>query len=188
MKKILLLFFVLSATTTVYCQLTQFGFKAGVNYANIGGDAAGVESRIAFHAGLFCTIKPSDHFAFQPELVFSRQGAMVAGNNEVKLNYDYINIPLMVNYYATKSFFVQAGPQIGLLVGGKITDGTNSEDITDQINSPDLAIGLGFGLDLGSSTLGLRYNAGLSSTSDGFRDSDKYPNQVLQLSVGFKIR
>jgi hypothetical protein len=159
-----------------------------VNYATIAGDAAGVQSRIAFHAGLFCIIKPSDHFAFQPELVFSRQGAMVAGNNDVKLNYDYINIPLMVNYYATKAFFVQAGPQLGVVVGGKITDGTDSEDIRDQINSPDLALGLGFGLDLGSSTLGLRYNAGLSSTSDGFRDSDKYPNQVLQFSVGFKIK
>jgi hypothetical protein len=188
MKKILLLFLALLACTTVYCQTSQLGFKAGVNYANIGGDAAGVESRIAFHAGLFCIIKPSDHFAFQPELVFSRQGAMVVSNNDVRLNYDYINLPLMVSYYATKAFFIVAGPQSGVVVGAKITDGTDSEDIKDQINSPDLAFGIGFGLDLGASTLSLRYNAGLSSTSDGFRDSDKYPNQVLQLSAGFKIK
>src|SRR5688500_16380190 len=157
MAKILLILSLLLVGNKAYCQ-TSFGFKGGVNYANLGGAAAGVQSKITFHAGLFGIIKASDHFAIQPEIVFSRQGAATAVNPDVKINYDYVNIPLMLNYYPTEVFYVQLGPQLGVLVSGTITDGKDSEDVTDQLNSTDLAIGIGFGFDLRFATIGLRYN------------------------------
>ena len=185
-KNILLILSVLSITTTTYCQ-TSFGIKGGINYANLGGAAAGVKSKITFHAGLFGIIKPSDRFGIQPEIVFSRQGAAMALDPDVKINYDYVNIPLMLNYYPTEIFYVQAGPQLGLVVSGKITNGKDSEDVTDQLNSTDLALGIGFGFDLRFATIGLRYNGGLSSTTDGGNDGEKFINEVLQLSIGLKF-
>ena len=187
MKKILLVSFALFSCLSAYCQ-SSFGLKGGLNFANIGGDAQGVESRIAFHAGIFGIIRHSDGFAFSPEFVFSRQGAKAEGNNDIKINYDYINIPLMFNLYPAENFFIQAGPQLGAIIGARISDGDNSEDVANQLNSLDLALGIGIGFDLHMHTIGLRYNAGLSNTAKKSNDNQKFPNQVIQISLGFKFR
>jgi hypothetical protein len=164
---------------------SEFGLKAGLNIANIGGDAAGVDAKIGFHAGLFGVLKISEKFGIQPEVVFSRQGAQAASNSKVKINYDYVNIPIMFSAYATEKVFFQAGPQIGILVGAKITDGSDDIDVKDQLEGVDLGLGLGAGYDTGKVLIGIRYNLGLTTTSKS--DEGKFPNRVLQLSLGFKL-
>ena len=185
MKKIHLLLFPLVVSVSAFGQETSFGIKAGVNYSTISGDASGVESKIGFHAGVFGIIKPIDALGIQPEMVFSRQGAQASANNDVKFHYDYLNIPVMLNFYPTETFFLQAGPQLGFLVSAKATDGNQTEDIKSQLNTTDFSLGLGMGFDLSHTVIGFRFNLGLNSTSD---DEDAtYPNQVAQVSVGFKF-
>lgn len=185
MKKIQLSLLLLLTTSALFSQSSTFGVKAGVNYATIGGDASGIKSKISMHAGFFGVVMAAEQFGIQPELMFSRQGAKAASNTEVRLNYDYLNIPLMFNYYPSENFFVQAGPQLGVLLGAKVTDGTDSEDVSDQLKSTDASLGIGFGFNFSGTTLGLRYNAGLTNTTD--TSEARFPNQVLQLSLGIKF-
>jgi hypothetical protein len=173
--------------TTVLILITasafaQPGLKGGLNFATIGGDAAGVKSKTDFHVGFFFLTMESEKFGVQPEFIFSRQGAQASG---VKINYDYVNVPVMFNYYPEENFFIQGGPQLGLLINAKIKDGDGSIDVKNQLTSLDLSLGLGCGYQSGSTIIGLRYNIGLTDTASDA--PGKYPNRVLQLSIGFKV-
>src|SRR5690606_6511134 len=123
-KTVLLLLFVTMAAFTSNAQEIKFGAKAGLNISNQTGDIENTKSLIGFHIGGFAEIKFTEKFAFQPELLYSLQGAKYDFSEEdfteestLKLNY--LNIPLMFKYYATESLFVEAGPQIGLLLSAK---------------------------------------------------------------------
>lgn len=165
----------------------SFGVKGGLNFANIGGDASGVEYKPDFHVGLFLIDKKSETFAIMPEIVFSRQGAQASASNKIKINYSYINIPLMLSYFPTEQVFLQAGPQLGILVEGKITDGTDTQNIKDQLNNIDFGLGFGIGGNFERSIISARYNLGIANTAKDSQDGGKYPNQVFQLSIGFKM-
>jgi hypothetical protein len=182
MKKILLTSF-LSILSLV--GFSQTGIKGGLNLATIGGDASGVDSKADFHIGLFFLTKKSETFGIQPEIIYSRQGAQASGNSSVKINYDYLNVPVMFNYYPEEKFFIQGGPQLGILLSGKIKEGDNSLDVKDQLNTVDLSLGLGIGYDTESVILGLRYNIGLTSTASD--SNGNFPNRVLQISIGFRL-
>jgi hypothetical protein len=183
MKKFLSLIVLLAVGAVAYSQ--TMGLKGGLNFASLGGDASGVETKIGFHAGIFVIIKTSEKFGVHPELVFSRQGAQLSQNSKFKINYDYVNLPVMLTAYPAEKFFLQAGPQVGFLVGAHFTDGNDKVDVKDQLNTVDFGIGLGAGYTTDSVIFGLRYNLGLSTTS---KSSDgSFPNRVLQLSLGFRF-
>jgi hypothetical protein len=188
MKKTLLILSLVSISVLAFSQDdNSVGLKAGVNIATIGGDAAGIESKIGFHLGIFGIIKPAKGFGVQPEFVFSRQGAQASSNSDVKINYDYINVPVMFNFYPTENFYLQAGPQLGFLASAKVKFEDESEDLADQLNKVDFAMGFGLGFDLESMIIGFRYNAGLNSTAKDVPSDESYPNQVIQFSIGVKF-
>lgn len=185
-NKILLVAFVLTSSVS-YAQF-EFGLKGGLNIATLVGDASGVETKNSFHVGAFGIIKSSDKFAFMPELVYSKQGAQASANSDVKINYNYLNFPLMLTFFPTQSFFLQAGPQVGFLLSAEVTDGKDSEDVKDQLNTTDLALGFGVGGNFKTVIVQARVNAGISNTAKNAVDGDKFPNQVIQLSIGFKLQ
>jgi hypothetical protein len=166
----------------IYAQ--QFGMKGGLNISNLGGDSQGVSSKTSFHVGLFVLAPLSEKVKIMPELVYSSQGASV-NSSSLRVNYNYLNIPVMFNFYPTEKFFLQAGPQLGILTSAELTDGTNSQNIKSQLKETDFSLGLGLGADLPKVILNARYNLGLSSTSKA--TSGSFPNGVFQISVGFKF-
>ncbi|WP_271767742.1 porin family protein [Aquimarina algiphila] len=197
MKK-LMLFAVLaslSLVATAQEESIRFGAKAGVNFANISGDGTdGVDGRTGFHIGALVEIPISEKFAFQPELLYSSQGAKLdIGNLETTTKINYINIPLMAKYYVAQGFSLQAGPQIGFLTSAKAKvegPGVDEDnDIDDAIKGIDFGLnfGLGYQLDMGLFFDG-RYNLGLSNINDTESSDDvKQKNSVIQLSVGYKF-
>lgn len=116
MKKVILsavLLAAFSSTDVLAQQQVKFGPKAGVNFANISG-LDNSEMKTGFHVGAVAEIKFNEKFSIQPEVVYSTQGAKFTYNNaEVKLNNDYINVPIMAKYYIVDGFSVEAGPQVG---------------------------------------------------------------------------
>ncbi|MFC4817645.1 porin family protein [Flavobacterium sp. GCM10023249] len=185
MKKLLLTAAAIFAFSFANAQETKFGVKAGLNMADLGGDDAdGIDSKISFHVGGFAEIKLSDKFAFQPELVYSAQGGKVDGGT---YNFDYLNIPLMAKFYATEQFSIEAGPQVGFLMSGKIKpDSGDSVDVKDELKSTDFGLNLGLGYNFTENiSAGLRYNLGLSQVVDA--DNVDVKNNVFSLSVGYKF-
>lgn len=197
MKKLLLSVIAMTAfTLSLGAQETTFGVKAGINFANLGGDADG-DAITSLHAGGVVEIGISEKFSFQPELLFSAQGSKSEYNEdgfsaEDKLKLNYINIPLMAKFYVAEGFSVEAGPQIGFLLSanaeGKETFEGGSisyeQDVKDSVKGTDFGLNLGFGYKLeGGLNFGARYNLGLSNVSE--EDDAEVTNGVFQISVGY---
>jgi len=186
MKKLLavavvILFFL----STTNAQQTNFGIKAGYNSSSVQiSDGVDYDSKSGLHIGGLAHIHVTEHFAVQPELVFSCQGGERT-NSKLKLNY--INIPVLGQYMVSNGFRLQTGPQIGFLVSAEQEFGDVEVDVDDTYNSVDFSwsFGAGYIFDSGLG-IDLRYNLGLNNISD---DSDfEAKNRVFQAGIFYQFK
>jgi len=144
------------------------GVKGGLSMYNINNDNnTSYDQRTGYYIGLLGHIHRNSQWAFQPELVYSAQGAK-------NHNLGYVNIPVLVQYMFDNGFRIQAGPQIGFLV---------SSDNDIDYNPIDLALSVGVSYVVPSTGLGidLRYNHGVSDIN---KSSDvKSYNRGIQLGL-----
>ncbi len=174
-------------------QQVKFGPKAGINLASMSGQDD-AEMKIGFHVGAVAEIKFSDTFSIQPELLYSAQGAKSKSSDDVKLNNDYINIPIMAKYYFVEGFSVEAGPQIGFLMKAEASNGDATVDMKDYYKSIDFGLGIGLAYDLPQGLfVNARYNIGLSKIGEDQTignitiEADDVKNSVIQIGVGYKF-
>lgn len=177
---------------------TKFGVKAGPQLTNIvGDDFDEADSRIGFNVGGYANVRISESFAIQPEVLYSLQGAKqeVAGA-DLSYNLSYINVPVMVKWYAYDGLNFEFGPQIGFNVASKVkVDGT-AFDVADgtydfdelsggrDVETIDFGVNIGAGYEFTNGlNLGLRYGLGLT---DIVKDSDA-KNSVFSLGVGYSF-
>lgn len=185
-------------------QEVKFGAKAGVNFATLS-NVSKAEMLPGFYVGAVAEFKFTEKLSFQPELVYSSQGAKNVYSETLSdvtsdhHNHDkiaYINIPLLAKYYFTKGLSVELGPQFGLLVQAdnkdKITiNGSESKqnrDFKDEVNSFDFAIAAGLAYDISSSLfVNARYNYGVTNVGKSNQYYDASKNRVTQVGLGYKF-
>ncbi|MGK2864549.1 MAG: porin family protein, partial [Chitinophagaceae bacterium] len=184
MKKFLCFVTVSLVVLFLSAQETHFGLKAGVNIASLNvSSGSDYNSKVGLHAGGLAHIHLNKTWALQPEVVFSMQGGK---SDDTKLNLNYINIPLLVQYMTESGFRLETGPQLGLLLTAKTKVGDVEIDRKGNFNSTDFswAFGAGylfpegFGLDA-------RYNLGISDIWDA--SSTKIKNSVFQFGVFYQF-
>lgn len=193
-KMILAVLTLVALSSSAFAQEFGIGIKGGPNFANIDPEntaGGNYKNRTGFHLGAFALIR-GERIGFQPEILFSQQGSTVkySGQPDVKSNFSYMNIPLILKLYTIAGINLQVGPQIGLLTSAEIDD----EDVKDEAKKTDFSLALGVGWDLpfGLSIDG-RYNWGLSDINDGIVGQGSgaslgtIKNQVWQFSVGYKL-
>jgi len=186
MKKIIsALFLVFIISGAAKAQL-EFGAKGGLNVSdvtNLNGSA-----RVSGHLGLFAHKTLNDHWCVQPELLYSFEGQKYPTNNDAKLlALDYIQIPVMVQYYATKQFYLEFGPQLGFNTNARVKyDNGNKTEVDNQYTSAELAVNLGLGY-MFTNQVGLytRYVAGVTDISKN--DNTTY-NRVWQLGLQYRFK
>src|SRR5882757_8376214 len=119
MKKLFLATSIIAAAMileTVNAQQTTLGVKGGVSFtgvSNLNG-----KDRTTGHAGLFLHSTINKNWAFQPEVLYSAQGQHFTndlGQRRI-LALDYIQVPLMLQYYPVQRFYFEAGPQVGVKI------------------------------------------------------------------------
>ena len=216
-KKVSLLFFIAATFTLGANAQIQWGIKGGFNVSElltsdhqtvtVNNDAMGLRNfpKTTLHSGVLVLIPLSKKFGFQPELLYSEQGAnsnpsggsLVSATESYKLNY--VNIPLLLKYYLPVGFFVETGPQVGYLLSAKVDEalvgGVNVNKyyhVKDQFKSTDFSWVLGVGylspIDLG---FDIRYNLGLANINNA-SESDRQnaplqagniKNSVVQIGV-----
>lgn len=162
------------------------GFKGGLNVANLSN--TGDDNRISGHLGFFVHMKIAKGWAFQPEILYSGQGDRYwdAG---VRYTWalNYVNIPLMFQYYPVRNFYLEFGPQLGILAAArdKGPHGYNA-DISSGIRKADATLNLGMGVRA-TDQLGfyMRYGIGLSDVT--LNDNYSYSNRVFQLGVDVRL-
>ena len=160
------------------------GVKAGLNVSNLGGDSEDTESRFGYHAGVFYNLKINDVLGFQPEVVYSSQGAQSEDDSDLKIVYNYVNVPLMLKYYFTENFNIQGGPQFGFLTSAKAKYEDDDADLKDFLETFDMGVGLGLGYEINKLQFVARYNYGLTNTISDSGD-EKFPNRVIQVGIGY---
>ena len=174
----------------VNAQHMNIGIKAGLNLYNIkNSNDVKYDLKPGINAGIFSHIHLSDQFAFQPEIVFSGQGAKYStGGVETKLNLNYLNVPLILQYMFDNGFRLQAGPQFGFLLGANAVTNDVKTDIKDNLKALDVAIGVGLGYIHVPSGFGLnaRYNHGLNNINEN--SSVKSNNRGFQLGVFYQFQ
>ncbi|NLR63536.1 PorT family protein [Chitinophaga varians] len=189
MKKLILSgILAIGTVLAVKAQTVKFGVKGGLNLAKITNESS-AKTRASFYAGGLVNIALDQNWAIQPELLYSGQGAKLKSSylgglitTEGTLKTDYINIPVMVQYSIVPAFYLEAGPQLGILAGAKVKGGNVSVDIKDQMKTVDFGIGVGFGykFDMGLGVSG-RYNFGLTNIYDSDKTTNK--NSVAQIGL-----
>ena len=144
----------------------NLGIKGGLNYFNVhNDDGTKYDSRFGYHFGLLGHIHFDNHFAIQPEIVYSAQGAKYTNDNEItKYNLGYINIPVQFQYMFDNGFRLQAGPQIGFLISAK-SKNDNSTDNINNLKPIDFGISAGMSYVFPPTGFGVdaRYNFGFSN-------------------------
>lgn len=163
----------------------KIGIKAGINASTFNGDLMDdTTMRNGLHFGLVSEIILSDQFSFQPELLYSAQG-FKSDTPSSKSRYDYINVPLMVKYYAYDKLSVEFGPQVGFLINADNRSNAGNVDIDDQ-NIVDFGMNLGLGYELKNGIFFQgRYNLGITNVNGADnKDVVKRTNSVFQVSVG----
>lgn len=222
MKKVIL-GFALVAASLVCAQRSEihFGIKAGLNVARMGNtNLLDESSRNSIHAGIFGNFKFAEKFSFQPEVLYSAYGereklfntyqedgytTKVTSNFRIKL--DYITIPLMFQYNIIPNLYVEAGPEVGILlserirgtVDGTITSENSSQAFVEDFKSPvdrnnfhgvNLGVGIGAGYYFNDKIgINARYVAGLSDVlrHNPLHYSDAIRNNVFQVGVMYKF-
>jgi len=188
MKKIIL---VLSITCISFSTSAQvrFGVKAGYNLSTLiySGTVTldGEKSKSGFNAGLYASIPFSESFSLQPEFVYSQQGADFQNNTDKgTLNYDYLNIPVLIKYKLPVGLFLETGLQIGILLSANEKSNGNTSDIMYKTYSPDYAWPMGLGYEMPNKHFGidLRYNLGLINILRSGSDVN-VKNSVFQFGV-----
>ena len=171
MKKILLTMLLALAGFTMQA---QFGIKGGFNFSNLKGDGADNFNVLTnWHIGGLYEIRANNIISFQPELIYSVQGAKLR-NDEYKLNY--FNVPLMLKVYVTDGFNLQAGPQFGMLL--------SESDNFSRFKSETFDFGITGGLEF-FLTDGLFIQARYYHGTKDVTERSDLKNTVVSASLGF---
>ena len=115
-------------------------------------------------------------------LVYSMQGAKTKVPGEtVKLKANYLNVPVLANYYVIPGLAVKAGLQPGFLLSAKM----DGENVKDELKSFDLSIPVGVSYEYQNFVVDARYNLGVTKVS---KVGDSAKNQVVQLTLAYKFK
>lgn len=156
-------------------KISQFGIKGGLNLSNLyTKDASNTDMIAGFNVGVFSKMPVTNFIAFQPELYLTTKGASVTYNNllvdgTANFNLTYLELPFLFVVNVTPLVNIQFGPYVAYLLDGKVTNKANvnlfnfEQNINvNDYNRIDAGLALGAGLDVGTVTMGARYNLGLT--------------------------
>jgi Outer membrane protein beta-barrel domain len=158
-------------------EIMRLGLKAGINYTNYTGSDVNTDAITNFHAGLLTEIKILKNFSFQPEIMYSSQGAEINNlGDQLKNELGYISIPVLAKFYLNDELSFELGPQASFLLSER------NEVTTNDSNTFDFAVVGGLSYKLGKHFFVQgRYGLGLTEAK---RDAD-VKNSVLQASIGY---
>lgn len=198
MKKFILMAAAVLMTATAASAQLRMGVKAGVNVANMSNTKIGTattKSRVGFTAGVFGEYALCDRFALSADVLYSPQGfihKLKEGKGKSVNKYDYLNVPILANYYIVDGLAVKAGLQPGILLSAKTKisgrdTGNGTFDIKETAEKFDLSLPVGVSYELPVGVqLDLRYAIGMTSVNK-IKLNKNQKNGVFSLTAGYKF-
>ena len=153
--------------------------KAGINISSIT-NSDGAKAKVGFVGGVEAEYGLPSNFSVSAGVLFSMQGAK-AKEGDAKTKLNYLNIPILCNYYVWQGLAVKAGVQPGFLLSAKAGD----LDIKDGCKTFDLSIPVGVSYEYQKFVLDARYNIGVTKGNKEGNDSER--NSVFAITLGYKF-
>lgn len=199
MKKLVSCLMAMSIASGAFAQAAtkpgvHLGIKADANLTKIDGQSYTDAFKLNYSLGAYAKLQISHLFAIQPELNFSQSTSTVSNNfsdiynNIANPNYrknirlNYLSIPILASIGVTRHFFIQVGPQYGILMNDNenlLQNGKNA------FKNGDFSMVGGVWFELPARlNLHARYVIGLTNIND-IDNQDKWKSQAIQLGVGF---
>jgi len=186
MKKLMMIAAMMVATLAVSAQQKTGTFsitpKVGINLANLAGDVSDNSMKIGLVAGAEGMYQVSPLVGLSAGLLYSMQGC--EGSGDSKLNYDFINIPVLANFYVAPNFALKVGLQPAFVASAKAKNSKVEYDVKDATQSIVVDLPIGASYEISDFVIDARYNLGLSKINKG---SGSMRNSVFQITVGYKI-
>lgn len=121
------------------------------------------------------------------------KGTVTSTREDTKYDFDYINVPIVFNYYVAQGLAIKAGVQPAFLTRAKykLTNNIDGEetkqnhDLKDLCNKFDFSIPVGLSYETSNVVFDARYNFGLTKINKNGDES--YKNSVFQLTIGYKF-
>ena len=184
------------------CKLTVQP-KVGINVATMT-DNEDYSSRIGFTAGAELEYMTQAKLSFTFGALYSQQGIKQDESGfEGTIKMDYINVPLLVNYYVTKGLAIKAGLQPGFLVNDKVKveKGGSSVEVGlketfesagfDNVSIPSvvLSVPVGISYEFSDIVLDARYNIGVTNAikADYGMESSSSKHNFFSFTIGYKF-
>lgn len=158
--------------------------KVGVNMATVT-KTTDSKMRVGIAAGLGAGYQLSDKSAITADFLYSQQGVK-ANEGDGTCKFDYINIPILANYYVAPGLAIKAGVQPAFVVSSKADVGGVEFDWKDNMSSFELSIPVGISYEFSNIVLDARYNVGVTKV---FKSSTNREgnNNVIQITLGYKL-
>lgn len=191
MKKLFLavVAMMISAATFAQNEVGQLTIqpKVGVNIANIT-DVNDADPRIGLAAGAEFEYGLTDNIGLSAGVLYSMQGVKtIIVDDDCTSKLDYLNVPILANFYVAKGFAVKLGVQPGFKLSSKAkfkgSGGSKEVEVEDGVKSVDLSIPVGLSYQYQNIVFDARYNWGVTKIVD---DVDS-KHSVFQITVGYKF-
>ena len=186
MKKILMIAALMVATLSANAQEMFLKPMVGGTLTTFRGDGvSNTKMKFGLVAGAEFGYNFTENMGVTAGLLYSMQGS---GNKSTddKFKMDYLNIPILFNYYIIPGLAVKAGVQPGFLMRAKYGD----HDYKDYLNTFDLSVPMGLSYEISDFVIDARYNLGVTDilkSENGMHWDAKAYNSVIMLTLGYKI-
>lgn len=170
------------------CNLVGQDFKGkiivGLNAAQIDGDEIAGYSQAGLLLGIASEYQVGDKTSFELQMRFSQKGSRSRPNQPfIEWRLNYLEIPVMINYYVKEKIYLQAGLSGNVLINGKSDGvGTGFIDETENLKKVDWNVHGGVGYLLLDN---LAIQGGLSYSLGSFGKLDGVFNNTLSVSLHY---
>jgi hypothetical protein len=189
MKQLSLIILVTLVSTSAFAQ-PPIGVRAGVNFSNqqikTNGDLETLETKTGFMLGMYFNAEVTDKIAIQPEIMFSGMGSELTSSDRTNV-FNYLSIPVFFRYNLSRNVYLHAGPQFGVLLTARLSDGDNFVDIKETYKGTEWGANGGIGINIQKFDGGVRYYLGLSNIAKESNVADSYKNNAVQLYIGYRL-
>ena len=186
MKKLMLIAALMVATLSANAQEMFIKPMVGADLTTVTGDLDNTKMKVGLVAGAEFGYNLSEQFGLTAGLLYTMQGTKIKDIDDA-YKLDYLNIPILANYYIAPGFAIKAGIQPGFLMSAKYGD----VDYKDFYKSFDLSIPLGLSYEFSDFVIDARYNLGVGNIVDKNLSNAvgdyKAHNSVIMLTLGYKI-
>lgn len=167
----------------------SFAPTVGLNLSKINEEGWKMKPGVA--AGINAEYGVSEKFGLSAGLFYSMEGAkMSEGRIDFKAKMNYVNIPIMANYYVWNGLAVKAGIQPGFLTTAKMKaegfGASAEEDFKKECNTFHLAIPIGISYEFKNIVLDARYAFGVTNYAKDSEEACR--NSTFQISLAYKFK